>query len=125
MAAGQGSAVRACLLERVPCFSFVLGEQHGKKLEMQLTDFLLEEMRREGSSHYRPEAAKAPQTAAETEEKSAKPEKPKKREISANEKEAKPPKKPKQTKPEKEPKETPAVEGEGEEEAEGGSPLPW
>lgn len=88
-------------------------------------DRFLAGRKREGSSHYRPEAAKAPQTAAETEEKSAKPEKPKKREISANEKEAKPPKKPKQTKPEKEPKETPAAEGEGEEEAEGGPPLPW
>ena len=75
MAAGQGSAARACLLERVPYFGFVLGEQHGKKLEMQLTDFLLEEMRREGSTHYRPEAAKAPETADEPEEKTGKPEK--------------------------------------------------
>ena len=129
LAAGQGSAARACLLERVPYFGFVLGEQHGKKLEMQLTDFLLEEMRREGSSHYRPEAAKAPQTADETEEK-AKPEKPKKRDNPGNEKEAKPPqKKPKKTKGEKEPKQTPEAEGEaqgeGEEEAGGDSPLPW
>ena len=109
MSAGQGSAARAALLERVPYFGFVLGEQHGKKLEMQLTDFLLEEMRREGSSHYRPEAAKAPRTADETEAKSAKPEKPKKREkeTTGNEKEETKPKKPKKTKVEKEPKETP------------------
>jgi len=134
LSAGQGSAARAALLERVPYFGFVLGEQHGKKLEMQLTDFVLEEMRREGSSHYRPEAAKSPQTADETEAnqktKSGKPEKPKKREkeSTGNEKEETKPKKPKKTKPEKETKdETPAAEGEGEgeEEAEGGSPLPW
>ena len=125
MAAGQGSAARACLLERVPYFGFVLGEQHGKKLEMQLTDFLLEEMRREGSTHYRPEAAKAPETADEPEEKTGKPEK--KREKPTTKSEVEPKKKKSKTKAEKEPQETPAdgEEGEEEEAVEGGSPLPW
>ena len=62
LAAGQGCAAKAALLERVPYYGFVLSDQHCKKLELLLTEFVLSQMKIEGTSHYRPEAV---QEAAE------------------------------------------------------------
>ena len=53
---GQGTSAKAALLERIPFQGFVLSEGHCRKLEIQLTEFLLAQMKQEGSSHYRPEA---------------------------------------------------------------------
>ena len=60
LSSGQGTAARACLLERVPYFGVCLSESHCKKLEVQLTDFVVTEMKKEGSTHYRPEACQDP-----------------------------------------------------------------
>ena len=116
LAVGQASAAKACLLERVPFYGFVLSEQHGKKVEMELTEFLLCEMRKEGSSHYRPEAVQEAEESAET----AKGGQKNKREESETEKQPK--KKPRK-------KKTPEGDEEGEnpghqeEEEAGGSPF--
>ena len=56
LAAGAGNFAKAALLERVPYYAFTLTECHSKKLEVILTQFLVDEMRREGSTHFRPEA---------------------------------------------------------------------
>lgn len=61
MAAGEGTAAKACLLERQPYFGFGLSECHCKKLEMNLTNFILAEMGREGSTHFRPEFLQEPE----------------------------------------------------------------
>lgn len=120
LAVGQASAAKACLLERVPFYGFVLSEQHGKKVEMELTEFLLCEMRQEGSSHYRPEAI---QEAEESAEKATGGQKNKKED---SETEKQPKKKPRKTS-----KKTPEGDevgenpGHQEEEEAGGSPLPW
>ena len=69
MSCGQGTAARACLSERLPFLGFTLSEVHSKKLELQLTDFIVSEMQREGSTHYRPEAVQQ----VDTEEAEGKP----------------------------------------------------
>jgi hypothetical protein len=45
LAAGQGCAAKAALLERVPYYGFVLSDQHCKKLQLLLTEFLLSQMK--------------------------------------------------------------------------------
>eukprot|EP00435_Cladocopium_sp_Y103_P050067 s89_g15.t1 len=70
LAAGQGTACKACLAERLPYFGLTLTETHSKKLELQLTDFVVAEMKREGSTFFRPEACQNP---AEEEEKKPPP----------------------------------------------------
>lgn len=61
LAAGEGTAAKACLLERQAYFGFGLSESHCKKLEMNLTSFILAEMGREGSTHFRPEFLQEPE----------------------------------------------------------------
>ena len=56
LACGQGNAAKACLQERLPYTGFVLSEAHGRRLESLLTNFICEQMKQEGSPHYRPEA---------------------------------------------------------------------
>lgn len=117
LATGQGSAARACLLERIPYFGFVLSEHHARKMEIQLTEFLLAELKKEGSSHFRPEAV---QTA---EESNPDPKKGKKNKTEETET-AEPKKKlRKTTKPKKE--EEDEVKEEEDVEEGKGSPLPW
>ena len=65
LSAGQGAAARAALLERVPYFALTHSEVHSKKLEVQLTDFIVSEMKKEGSTHYRPEACQEPAEAGQ------------------------------------------------------------
>eukprot|EP00435_Cladocopium_sp_Y103_P014446 s3581_g3.t1 len=96
LAAGQGCAAKACLMERVPYFGFVLSEQHGKKLELLLTEFLLAQMKVEGSSHYRPEAVQEAAEAAETSNTTGQTQKNKKTDESSTQ----PKKKPRKTKKE-------------------------
>ena len=60
LAAGQGNFAKAALLERVPYYAFTLTELHSKKLEVILTQFLVDEMKKEGSTHFRPEAVQEP-----------------------------------------------------------------
>ena len=61
LAAGQGNFAKAALLERIPYYAFTLTESHSKKLEVILTQFLVDEMKKEGSTHFRPEALQEPQ----------------------------------------------------------------
>ena len=57
LAAGAGNFAKAALLERVPYNAFTLTECHSKRLEVVLTQFLVDEMRKEeGSTHFRPKA---------------------------------------------------------------------
>ena len=60
---GQGVA------ERLPYFGLTLSETHGRKLELQLTDYIVAEMKREGSTFFRPEACPNPAEAEESEKK--------------------------------------------------------
>eukprot|EP00435_Cladocopium_sp_Y103_P020629 s1684_g5.t1 len=60
LSVGEGTAARACLLERIPYCGFTLSEAHSKKIEVQLTDFIVSEFKKEGSTHYRPEACQSP-----------------------------------------------------------------
>ncbi len=68
LSVGQGCSARAALLERVPFVGFALTEQHSKRLEVQLTDFVVAEMKREGSTHYRPEACNSGEVDGNSEE---------------------------------------------------------
>ena len=69
LAPGQGTAAKACLAERLPYFGLTLSETHGRKLELQLTDYIVAEMKREGSTFFRPEACQNPAEAEESEKK--------------------------------------------------------
>lgn len=118
LASGRGNAAKAALQERLPYTGFVLSESHGRRLEGLLTDFICEQMKEEGSAHYRPEACGSGETEPE-------PKGRKNTEPAANE--------PPQKKPRKQPKKTPKTEeAKGEDDAEEGdpddgkaSPLPW
>ena len=55
LSAGQGQLARAAICDRLPYWGLRLTEAHCKQLEVQLTKFVFDEMRREGSTHYRPE----------------------------------------------------------------------
>ena len=55
LSAGQGQLARAAICDRLPYWGLCLTEAHCKQLEVQLTKFVFDEMRREGSTHYRPE----------------------------------------------------------------------
>ena len=118
LAAGQGNFAKAALLERIPYFAFTLTEAHSKKLEVILTQFLVDEMKREGSSHFRPEALQEPGTGeADSAEKKRKSE----------EQEVRPKRKAKaKAKSKKEDDELEKIEETGaDEEEEQNSPLPW
>ena len=117
LATGHGNAARACLLERIPYFGFVLSEHHARKMEIQLTEFLLAEIKREGSSHFRPEAV---QTSEEGAEETKQGKKNKKEEA-----EPKPQKKPRKTKNAKQEEEAGEVKEEEDVDEGTGSPLPW
>ena len=124
LAAGQGCAARACLTERLPYFGFVLSETHARRLEVQLTEFILGEMRNEGSKHYRPEAVQSPEGATETGQESGEPAKGTKNKPKGDSKgqpKTKKPRKPKTTEDGQE--ENQEEEGQGEEQE--NSPLPW
>ena len=106
----------------------MLSEHHAKRLEVQLTQFIVDEMQREGSSHYRPEAAQATSAGNESAEKHAsggnvQPKKKNKKQEDGQE-ETQPKKKPKKTKKDEE-EEARGEENEGEETGENKSPLPW
>lgn len=125
LAAGQGIGAKAALLERVPYVGFVLGEVHARRLEMMLTEFIFEQMKEEGSVHYRPEACGCDDSQDAGGRGS-------KRTGEEDPTETKPPKKPKkQTKPKPAPKSEGGGENgdedneEGDEKGEGNSPLPW
>lgn len=60
LSVGQAGLAKACVLERIPYWGLALSERHCRKVEVVLTDFVLSEMRREGSSHYRPECVVEP-----------------------------------------------------------------
>eukprot|EP00438_Fugacium_kawagutii_P016988 Skav202424 [mRNA] locus=scaffold1370:406032:406643:- [translate_table: standard] len=134
LAVGQGNFARACLLERVPYYAFSLTELHAKKVEMNLTQWMLSELKKEGGTHYRPEAVEDAEEA-ETEKKPAVP-KPKterkKRAKTDNNEDAdggsEPPKKQPKSKAKgakKDKDDGDDDEGQDEGAGEGNSPLPW
>ena len=55
---GQGEMIKASLLSRTKCLVLAGTDKHAAALELAATDFLLQELRREGSTFYRAEAAK-------------------------------------------------------------------
>lgn len=55
---GQGELIKASLLCRTKCLVVAGSDKHAAALELAATDFLLQELRREGSTFYRAEAAK-------------------------------------------------------------------
>ena len=55
---GQGELIKASLLCRTKCLVLAGTDKHAAALELAATDFLLQELRREGSTFYRAEAAK-------------------------------------------------------------------
>ena len=59
LAVGQGQMAQACLANRTCFVGFGLTEQHCQGLEKLLTDKILQEMKDEGSTFYRPEMAVA------------------------------------------------------------------
>ena len=65
LAAGQGETAKACLQDRVPFCGLVLSEAHARKLEIMLTDYVLEQFKTESSTHYRPDCV---EPAAQDEE---------------------------------------------------------
>ena len=116
-------------MARVPFVGIGLSEQHCKHLEIMLTDFVHEEMKKEGSAHYRPECcgtgAEEEDPQAGSKPKSANKSGVKNKQTSETGEEAKPKKKPKKTTPkEEEPAEPDGADGGGEDAGEG-SPLPW
>lgn len=52
----QGEFLKACLSARTKCFALCGTEAHSKHLELLLTDWVLAELSREGSTFFRPEA---------------------------------------------------------------------
>ena len=50
LSAGQGQLARAAICDRLPYWGLCLTEAHCKQLEVQLTKFVFDEMRREGST---------------------------------------------------------------------------
>lgn len=52
----QGEFLKACLAARTKCFALCGTESHAKHLELLLTDWVLSELSREGSTFFRPEA---------------------------------------------------------------------
>ena len=62
LSVGQASLAKASVLERTPYWGLALSERHARKVEVVLTDFVLSEMKKEGSSHYRPECVAEPRT---------------------------------------------------------------
>ena len=55
---GQGEMIKASLLCRTKCLVLAGTDKHAAALELAATDFLLQELRREGSTFYRAEATK-------------------------------------------------------------------
>ena len=55
MAAGQGETAKARLQDRLPFCGLVLSEAHARKLEIMLTEYVLEQFKTESSTHYRPD----------------------------------------------------------------------
>ena len=134
LAAGQGETAKACLQDRLPFCGLVLSEAHARKLEIMLTEYVLEQFKTESSTHYRPDCVEhAAQDEEQPQQKKQKKEKEKKEKEGDKEKkkdkkavkeEEEPPadgepkqKKQKKTKKTKEEDE----EGGGSE----GSSLPW
>ena len=123
LAAGAGNFAKAALLERVPYYAFTLTECHSKKLEVILTQFLVDEMRKEGSTHFRPEAVQD----QERQEADSVPKKRTKGGKKDEGSEVVPKKKAKakaKNKKDDDDEEKKEEQGAEEEEA-GGSPLPW
>ena len=77
LAMGQGEGAKACLTERLPFLGFCLTESHCKKMELRLTHFVLSEMRKEGSTHFRPEACGTSAESAKPDEEGGTKPKPK------------------------------------------------
>eukprot|EP00435_Cladocopium_sp_Y103_P027001 s4446_g6.t1 len=125
LAAGQGNAAKGCLMERLPYVGFVLSEAHARKLEVLLTDFIVQQMKVEGSAHYRPEACAQPGAEEQGTNEEPKP-KGKKNKNSGSDAEPKPKKTRKGAAKNADEGEGEMKEGEDEGEGEGtSSPLPW
>lgn len=79
MAAGQGETAKACLQDRLPFCGLVLSEAHARKLEIMLTEYVLEQFKTESSTHYRPDCVEhAAQDEEQPQQKKQKKEKEKK-----------------------------------------------
>lgn len=134
LAAGQGNFARACLLERVPYYGFTLTELHAKKLEISLTQWMLSELKKEGSTHFRPDAVEEPEDESDKKAQPKPKTERKKRPKTGNNEDgdggSEPPKKQpkskaknkKNGKDDGDEDEAQNDEGEG---GEGNSPLPW
>lgn len=72
LASGGGTAAKACLQERIPYHGICLSETHAKKLEIRLTNWMESEIKREGSTHYRPEAIAGPEAMDDDNDEDAK-----------------------------------------------------
>ena len=124
---GQGEFLKACLAARTKCLAVAHTESHAKHLELICTDFVLSELRREGSTFFRPDAVEkdadeeAEESAVEKTTKKPKKEKKETKEKKESDKknhkrkteeedgvddDKKPPKKPKQEKKTKEEEKT-------------------
>ena len=53
---GQGELLKACLATRTKVVAVVGSDAHGSRLELLLTDYILSELSREGSTFFRPES---------------------------------------------------------------------
>ena len=128
LSVGQGNSAKAALMARVPFVGVALSEQHARRLEVMLTDFIHELMKQEGSAHYRPECCG---TGAGEEESKAGSKSGNKSGVKNKETpetadgEAKPKKKPRKNAPKAEEAVEPDAPKEGGEDAGEGSPLPW
>lgn len=133
MAAGQGETAKACLQDRLPFCGLVLSEAHARKLEIMLTEYVLEQFKTESSTHYRPDCVEhAAQDEEQPQQKKQKKEKEKEKEGDKEKKKGK-----KVVKEEEEPpadgepkhKKEKKVKKTKEEDEEGvgseGSSLPW
>ncbi len=93
---GQGELIKASLLCRTKCLVLAGTDKHAAALELSATDFLLQELRREGSTFYRAEAAKKDD---DVKEEATEPKKPDKRKKDTKEEGEVPKKKKKAIKP--------------------------
>ena len=57
LSSSQGELAKACLLARVPYAGLTLSECHSTQLEVLLTQYVLSQMRTEGSTYYRADAS--------------------------------------------------------------------
>ena len=115
-------------MARVPFVGIALSEQHARRLEVMLTDFVHEQMKQEGSAHYRPECCGTGPGEEESKAESKSGNKSgvkNKQTPDTGDDEPKPKKKPRKNAPKAEETGEPDAPKEGGEEGGDGSPLPW